>query len=117
MSTTFSCLVTSGSIYILQLEGTSHIHLYAIYMRRGYTVLLENKLRKYGLVFKEVKSTTRISYLIWRDLLDHMLNKWKEHSHLFSFFRNLYNTLYSTANDPETANDPQNGPQMILVRK
>ena len=25
--------------------------------------------------------------------------------------------LYSTANDPETANDPQNGPQMILDRK
>ena len=23
----------------------------------------------------------------------------------------------STANDPETANDPQNGPQMILDRK
>ena len=26
-------------------------------------------------------------------------------------------TLYSTANDPETANDPQNGTQMILDRK
>ena len=25
--------------------------------------------------------------------------------------------LYSTANDPETTNDPQNGPQMILDRK
>ena len=25
--------------------------------------------------------------------------------------------LYSTANDPETANNPQNGPQMILDRK
>ena len=25
--------------------------------------------------------------------------------------------LYSTANDPETANDPQNGPQIILDRK
>ena len=25
--------------------------------------------------------------------------------------------LYSTANDPETANDPKNGPQMILDRK
>ena len=25
--------------------------------------------------------------------------------------------MYSTANDPETANDPQNGPQMILDRK
>ena len=61
MSTTFSCLVTGGSIYILQLEGPSHIHLYAIYMRQGYTVVLENKLRKYGLEFKEVKSTTRIS--------------------------------------------------------
>ena len=25
--------------------------------------------------------------------------------------------LYSTANDPETTNDPQNGPQIILDRK
>ena len=25
--------------------------------------------------------------------------------------------LYSTANDPKTANDPQNEPQMILNRK
>ena len=25
--------------------------------------------------------------------------------------------LYSTANDPEIAKDPQNGPQTILVRK
>ena len=25
--------------------------------------------------------------------------------------------VYSTANDPEIANDPQNGPQMILDRK
>ena len=29
----------------------------------------------------------------------------------------LMSDLYSTANDPETANDPQNGPQMILDRK
>ena len=26
-------------------------------------------------------------------------------------------TLYSTANDPQPQNDPQNGPQMILDRK
>ena len=29
-------------------------------MGRGYKVVLEGKLRKYGLEFKEVKSTTRI---------------------------------------------------------
>ena len=29
-------------------------------MGRGYTLVLEEKLRKYGLEFKEVKSTTRI---------------------------------------------------------
>ena len=29
----------------------------------------------------------------------------------------LDSVLYSTANDPETANNPQNGPQMILDRK
>ena len=29
----------------------------------------------------------------------------------------IWKGLYSTANDPETANDPQNGPQMILDRK
>ena len=34
-------------------------------------------------------------------------------------YRILYSTVqaYSTANDPETANDTQNGPQMILDRK
>ena len=42
----------------LQREGPSHIHLYPIYMGRGYTV--EDKLRKYELEFKELKSTTRI---------------------------------------------------------
>ena len=47
-----------GSIYILQREGPSDIHLYTIYMGRWYTVVLEEKLRKYGLEFKEVKSTT-----------------------------------------------------------
>ena len=46
----------------LQREGPSHIHLYTIYMYmgRGYKVVLEEKLRKYGLEFKGVKSTTRI---------------------------------------------------------
>ena len=33
------------------------------------------------------------------------------------FFRGMPVALYSTANDPPTANDPQNGPQMILDRK
>ena len=50
--------MTGGSIYILQREGPSDIHLYTIYMGRWYTVVLEEKLRKYGLEFKEVKSTT-----------------------------------------------------------
>ena len=45
---------------ILQLEGPSHIHLYTIYMGLGYKVVLKEKWRKYGLEFKEVKSTTRI---------------------------------------------------------
>ena len=45
---------------ILQREGPSHIHLHTIYMGRGYKVVLAEKLRKYGLEFKEVKSTTRI---------------------------------------------------------
>ena len=46
--------------YILQREGSSHIHLYTVYVGWGYTVVLEEKLRKYGLEFKEVKSTNRI---------------------------------------------------------
>ena len=46
--------------YILQREGPSHIHLYTVYVGWGYTVVLEEKLRKYGLEFKEVKSTNRI---------------------------------------------------------
>ena len=34
------------------------------------------------------------------------------------YFKYLYvSVLYSTANDPETANDPQNGPPMVLDRK
>ena len=45
---------------ILQREGPSHIYLYTIYVGRGCKVVLEEKLRKYGLEFKEVKSTTRI---------------------------------------------------------
>ena len=49
--------MTGGSIYILQREGPSHIHLYTIYMGRWYTVVLEEKLRKYGLEFKEVKQS------------------------------------------------------------
>ena len=42
-------------------EGPSRIHLYPIYMGQGYTV--EDKLRKYGLELKEVKSTARIRLL------------------------------------------------------
>ena len=45
---------------IFQREGPSHIYLYTIYLGGGYKVVLEEKLRKYGLEFKEVKSTTRI---------------------------------------------------------
>ena len=49
--------MTGGSIYILQREGPSHIHRNTIYMGRWYTVVLEEKLRKYGLEFKEVKQS------------------------------------------------------------
>ena len=45
---------------ILQREGPSHIYLYTINVGRGCKVVREKKLRKYGLEFKEVKSTTRI---------------------------------------------------------
>ena len=31
---------------ILQREGPSHIHLYTIYMGRGYKVVLEEKIKK-----------------------------------------------------------------------
>ena len=55
--------MTGGSIFILQREGPSHIHLYTIKMGRWYAVVLEEKLRKKGLEFKEVKSTTRLSRL------------------------------------------------------
>ena len=41
-------------------ESPSHIHLYTIYMERVYKVVLEENLRKYGLEFKKVKTTTRI---------------------------------------------------------
>ena len=40
---------------ILKRKGPSHILLYTIYMGRGYKVVLEEKLRKYGLEFKEAK--------------------------------------------------------------
>ena len=49
--------------YLHFAAGRSFIHspLHYIYvMGRGYKVVLEGKLRKYGLEFKEVKSTTRI---------------------------------------------------------
>ena len=55
--------MTGGSIYILQRESPSHIPLYTICMGRWYTVVLEEKLRKYVLEFKEVKTTTRQSRL------------------------------------------------------
>ena len=45
---------------ILQRESPSHIYLYTIYVGRGCKVVLEEKLRKYGLEFKQVKSRTRI---------------------------------------------------------
>ena len=35
-------------------ESLSHNHLYAIYMGRGYTVVLEDKLRKEGLEIEVV---------------------------------------------------------------
>ena len=41
----------------------------------------------------------------------------RERRHLFHHTPEHLRVLYSTANDPETANDPQNGPQMILDRK
>ena len=49
--------------YLHFAAGRSFTHspLHYIYvMGRGYKVVLEGKLRKYGLEFKEVKSTTRI---------------------------------------------------------
>ena len=50
---------------------------------------------------------------------------WQNSSHVLSNMRGvsgdsdvkLQGTLHSTANDTQTENDPQNGPQMILVRK
>ena len=36
---------------------------------------------------------------------------------LFSKVNSTVPQMIPTANDPETANDPQNGPQMILDRK
>ena len=35
---------------------------------------------------------------------------------MFSICPARIRVVYSTANDPETANDPQNGPQLILDR-
>lgn len=51
--------MTGGSIYICsgKVLHTFTFTLY-IYMRRGYTV--EDKLLKYELEFKELKSTTRV---------------------------------------------------------
>ena len=42
-------------------------------MGRWYTVVLEEKLRKYGLEYKEVKSTTRLACVAWRFWL--LINK------------------------------------------
>ena len=42
-----------------QSERLQTFTFHTIYMGRWYTVVLEEKLRKYGLEFKEVKSTTR----------------------------------------------------------
>ena len=39
----------------------------------------------------------------------------EKNGEMFSDYKLLI--LYITANDPETANDPQKGPQMILDRK
>ena len=57
-----SCLVTGGSIYILLRDGPSHIRLYTKYIGRGYTVVLKEKLRKYGLEFKEVNQQPEYGY-------------------------------------------------------
>ena len=43
--------------------GRSFTHSpYTIYMGRGYTVVLEEKLRKYGLEFKEVNQQPEYGY-------------------------------------------------------
>ena len=53
---------------------------------------------------------------LWGSPLKFWLKSWDD-CMLMIFFVFLWEQLYSTANDPETANDPQNGPQMILDRK
>ena len=55
-------LLLSGDRWKYFAAGRSFTHfpLHYIYMGRGYKDFLEEKLRKYGLEFKKVKTTTRI---------------------------------------------------------
>ena len=99
--------MTGGSIYILQREGPSHIHLYTIYMGRWYTVVLEEKLRKYGLEFKEVKSTTRIwlsPIHVYATISIVLMNSVSSNL-LFAFYIVEFKCLQEQGNNPLTRRD------------
>ena len=66
------------------------------------------------------KSSPKLLVCSHPNYFSYLSKNWLSSS-LFMFHCHVTGTfkwvLYSTANDPETANDPQNGPQMILDRK
>ena len=72
-------LLLSGDRWKYFAAGRSFTHfpLRYIYMGRGYKVVLEEKLRKYVLEFKKVKTTTRI---------------WLPAIHVYATMHNKYRT-------------------------
>ena len=72
-------LLLSGDRWKYFAAGSSFTHfpLRYIYMGRGYKVVLEEKLRKYVLEFKKVKTTTRI---------------WLPAIHVYATMHNKYRT-------------------------
>ena len=72
-------LLLSGDRWKYFAAGRSFTHfpLLYIYMGRGYKVVLEEKLRKYVLEFKKVKTTTRI---------------WLPAIHVYATMHNKYRT-------------------------
>ena len=91
---------------ILQREGRSHIHLYTI-KGLGCKVVLEEKLRKYGLEFKEVKSTTRIwlsPIHVYATISIVLMNSVSSNL-LFAFYIVEFKCLQEQGNNPLTRRD------------
>ena len=109
----FMCYCTVFALFNFEFEGNFQVQAPGGLYLEGRFKGGFFTLRGWGLIFGGAYT--------WRGLFSEFL-RWRYGMSvapcaILSNFFVANSALYSTANDPEIAKDPQNGPQTILVRK